>query len=97
MMDSVPPVALFSWEELISYVHKTLCKRENLVADQFPISEMPLSKAGNACGVQFTLHGPRQLRLSAIWASEQNVIYFYDTGGKRYLKIPLRYRLKRAA
>lgn len=97
MIDSVSPLAVFSWEELTTYVHRTLCQRENLLADQFPISEMPLCKAGRICGVQFTVYGPRQIRLSAIWAADQNVIYFYDTRGERYLKIPLRYRLNRAA
>ena len=44
-------------------------------------------------GLQFSLHGPRSVRLGAIWAADQNMIYFYDTRGNRYMKLRLRHRL----
>lgn len=95
MTDLAPPVALFSLEELRDYVHRTLCRRENLLPEQSPLSELPLSRGDKACGIQFIVHGPRAVRLSAIWASDLNVVYLYDSCGERYLKVPLRYRLKR--
>ena len=85
--------AIRSLDDLRQYVHRTLCERENLVNDQFSMSEMPLNRRGRNCGLQFSLHGPRNVRLGAIWASDQNQIYFYDTRGIRFLKVRLRQRL----
>ena len=97
MTEMAPPLALFSLDELRDYVHSTLCRRENLLAEQSPLGELPLMRSGRSCGIQFIVQGPRAVRLSAIWASDLNVIYFYDTKGERYMKIPLRYRLAPAA
>ena len=97
MTETAPPVALFSLDELREYVHRTLCRRENLLAEQSPLGELPLMREGRNCGIQFIVQGPRAVRLSAIWASDLNVIYFYDARGERYLKVSLRYRLTKAA
>jgi hypothetical protein len=97
MTEMVAPLALFSLDELREYVHSTLCRRENLLAEQSPLGELPLMRGGQSCGIQFVVQGPRAVRLSAIWASDINVIYFYDTKGERYMKIPLRYRLTKMA
>ena len=80
-------------DELRDFVHLTLCAKENLVEDQFQLRECDLKKLGKPCGLQFTILGPRQVRLSAVWASDRNVLYFYDTRGTRYLKIQLRRRI----
>lgn len=79
--------------QLREFVHLTLCAKENLVEDQFQLQERDLTKLGRPCGLQFTIFGPRQVRLSAVWASDRNVIYFYDTRGNRYLKVQLRHRI----
>ncbi len=80
-------------EDLRNYIHEKLCSCENLVLDQFTMSEMQLTRRGRDCGLQFSLQGPRSVRLGAIWASDHNVIYFYDARGIRYLKVKLRQRL----
>ena len=80
-------------DELRDFVHLTLCAKENLVEDQFQLKERDLKKLGKPCGLQFSLFGPRQVRLSAVWASNRNVLYFYDTRGTRYLKVQLRRRI----
>jgi hypothetical protein len=56
------------------------------------MGELPLVLYGNPCGLQFTIRGPRSIRLSAVWASDSNVIYFYDTRGERFLKVRLNSR-----
>ncbi|MCH7989474.1 MAG: hypothetical protein IID46_10065, partial [Planctomycetes bacterium] len=43
--------------------------------------------------LQFSLFGPRSVRLGAIWDSDHNTIYYYDTLGVRYSKIRLKHRL----
>ncbi len=80
-------------EDLRTYVHQTLCAKENLLEDQFRMTEMQLTRRGRDCGLQFSLHGPRSVRLGAIWASDHNLIYFYDAQGLRYAKVRLKHRL----
>ena len=82
-----------SLNDLRAYIHHTLCEKENLLADQFEMTEMQLKRRGRECGLQFSLQGPRSVRLGAIWASDQNLIFFYDARGERYLKIRMRQRL----
>jgi hypothetical protein len=82
-----------SLNELRDFIHQTLCEKENLLEDQFQMTEMQLFRRGRECGLQFSLHGPRSVRLGAIWAADHNTIYFYDARGNRYLKVRLRHRL----
>jgi hypothetical protein len=91
MHDSVDDVR--SLDDLRTYIHRTLCEKENLLADQFSMTEMQLHRGGRSCGLQFSLHGPRSVRLGAIWAEDHNQIYFYDAAGERYLKQKLGHRL----
>lgn len=88
----ISPSDISTLEDLREFVHATLCAKENLVSEQFQMIERELTKNGRPCGVQYTIHGPRQVRLSAVWASDRNLLYFYDTSGVRYLKVPLRKR-----
>lgn len=97
MSDLAAPLVLFSLDELRDYVHRTLCRHENLLQDQSPLGESPLVRGGKSCGIQYIVQGPRSVRLSAIWASDVNMLYFYDTRGERFLKIPLRYRIQHHA
>ncbi|MGH7199989.1 MAG: hypothetical protein ACREJB_05250 [Planctomycetaceae bacterium] len=80
-------------DDLRSFVHRTLCEKENLLPDQFTMTEMQLFKRSRVCGLQFSLHGPRSVRLGAIWARDHNTVYLYDAGGQRYRKIHVRRRL----
>lgn len=91
MPDTVEEIR--SLNDLRNFIHQTLCEKENLLEDQFEMTEMQLFRRGRDCGLQFSLHGPRSVRLGAIWAADQNIIYFYDTRGNRYLKLRLRHRL----
>ena len=79
--------------ELQQFVHETLCDSENLLQDQFRTRQMLLRSKGKVCAIEFSLRGPRSLRLSAVWAASQNVVFFYDATGQRYLKVKLTNRL----
>ena len=82
-----------SINDLRNYVHKTLCEKEQLLAEQFHLSEMLLTRRERSCGIQFSIHGPRNVRLGAIWASDHNMLYFYDAHGARFSKVRLKRRL----
>ncbi|WP_231740990.1 hypothetical protein [Thalassoglobus neptunius] len=84
---------LSDFSELHGFVHETLCESENLLSNQFQTRIKPLRSKGSVCGVEYILRGPRSLRLSAIWAADQNVVYFYNAVGERYLKVKLSNRL----
>ena len=88
--------AVRTLDDLRAYVQRILCEKENLLADQFKMIESKLTRGSRDCGLQFTLHGPRSVRLSAIWESGQNSVYFYDAGGERYASVRLPRRLKSA-
>jgi len=82
MSDIVPGIRTI--DELRSFVQATLCQKENLLLEQSKLRQAPLVKQGKICGFQFSVQGPRQVRLGAVWASDRNDIYFYDTRGNRY-------------
>ena len=94
MSDIVPGIHTF--DELRFYVRTKLCEKENLLTEQSKFREAPLIKQGQLCGFQFALQGPRQVRLGAVWATDHNIIYFYDTRGNRYHKVHLPERIELA-
>ena len=87
MSDMVPGIR--SLDQLRSFVQTKLCQKENLLMEQSKLHQTPLIKQGRLCGFQFSVQGPRQVRLGAVWASDHNDIYFYDTRGNRYHKVHL--------
>src|ERR1044071_2705188 len=91
MTEGVEPIGNLS--ELRAFVHHTLCARENILEDQFGLSETALMRNGRDCGLHFCLCGPRSVRLEAIWVTDRNTLYFYDARGMRFLKIRLAARL----
>ncbi|MGB0742598.1 MAG: hypothetical protein ACPGXX_21185 [Planctomycetaceae bacterium] len=83
------PAELQTLEHLRHFIHVTLCRRENLLEYQFPMTELEIRQNGRRCGIQFVLHGPRSVRLSALWAETVNEILLYDATGHRYNRIHL--------
>lgn len=83
-----------SIDALRHYVHERLCRHENLVAEQFAMEAIPLTRKGLVCGMQFLLRGPRMVRLGAVWASDHNQLYLYDARGERFLKEQLTARIE---
>ena len=83
-------------QALHEFVHETLCESENLLQDQFRTQQLPLKSKGRLCGIEYSLRGPRSIRLAAIWAADQNIVYFYNAAGQRYLKVKLTHRLDAA-
>jgi hypothetical protein len=71
------------------YVSETLCEKDQLEADFFPLSEQVLVRGGAPCGVYFCLQGPRSLCLTAVWETDSNTILFYGSRGERFRKTQL--------
>jgi hypothetical protein len=71
------------------YVTETLCEKDRLEANLFPLLEKVLVRDGAPCGVHFCLYGPRSLYLAAIWETDSNTILFYGSRGERFRKTQL--------
>lgn len=76
-------------EQLKHFVHRVLCNKENILAEQFGLRETRIVRQGVDCGREFWLQGPRSIRLNAIWVKDRNVVYFYDARGERFMKLQL--------
>ena len=80
--------------ELHAHVHETLCGRENLLTEQFRTVAAPLTRGGKACGCQYTLLGPRSVRLTAVWDAAKNCLFLFDATGARVEKRVLPQRIR---
>jgi hypothetical protein len=81
---------LRSYPELRDYVYQTLCEYHELLPDAFQTSEKILRvNSRTHCGIWFCLHGPRSVKLTAIWEKKKNRILFYGPTGKRFLQVKL--------
>ena len=76
-------------DDLRNYVQTTLCEQNQLEKGAFDITERILVRGQRPCGIFFCLHGPRSVKLTAIWETERNSILFYGSSGQRTLKTQL--------
>ncbi len=53
------------------------------------MTERILLRAGEPCGIFFCLHGPRSVKLTAIWETKENTVLFYGSTGERLAKMKL--------
>ena len=68
------------------FVNEIFCNYYQLEFGAFKMTERLLLRGGEPCGIHYCLHGPRAVRFTAIWETEQNRILFYDSTGERFLK-----------
>ena len=76
-------------DELRQLVYQTLCEQNGLEIGAFPMTERILVRGISPCGIFFCLHGPRSVRFTAIWETDQNSILFYGSNGERSHKTRL--------
>ena len=87
------PADVRTIHDLRHFIHVALCRRENLLEHHFPVTELELTQNGRHCGSQFILHGPRSVKLSAVWDRKAGDVLLYDAVGRRFA----RYRLPNLA
>ena len=73
--------------QLRQFVSRTLCQKNDFEEGVFQVTEKILTKCGKLCGVLFCLHGPRSIKLTAVWDTDNNSILFYGSTGERFKKI----------
>ncbi|MEZ6143400.1 MAG: hypothetical protein R3B84_22765 [Zavarzinella sp.] len=82
-------VAITTPEALRRFVKEYLCSHDHLDPKQTPLYQARLERGGKLCGLLFHVEGPRLLRTSAIWATEDHCIIFYDSTGQRFGEVKL--------
>jgi len=80
---------LDDYHSIRNYISETLCKKDQLETNHFPLYERVLVRGDAPCGILFCLHGPRSLCLTAIWETDSNTILFYGSRGERFCKTQL--------
>jgi hypothetical protein len=86
-------VRISDLSELRHFVQQQLCDRNQLEFGAFQFTERVLEKSGLPCGICFCLHGPRSVKLMAIWETTGNTILFYDSNGERVHRVQLAHGL----
>jgi hypothetical protein len=87
MMATAPRIDDLSGIRL--FVHEVLCQFNQLEAGIFQMTEKVLTRSGNPCGMFFCLHGPRSIKLTAVWETDGNTVLFYGSTGERQHKAQL--------
>src|SRR5690242_13016366 len=83
------PQRIHNLENLRKFINETLCHHDHLEPNAFRMTERMLIRGGEPCGMFFCLHGPRQVKFTAIWELERNTILFYGPSGERFQKTQL--------
>ncbi len=83
------PPALNSLGDLREHVHRELCEKNDFEPGAFQITERYLLTSEKPCGIYFCLHGPRSVKVTAIWDTKQNTVLYYNSTGERIDKVKL--------
>ena len=76
-------------QQLRQFVSHTLCQQNDFEEGIFQVTERVLKRGKQLCGIFFCLHGPRSVKLTAVWETEKNSILFYGSSGERFQKTVL--------
>lgn len=80
-------IEIGNYQQLKQLVSHTLCRQNDFEEGIFQLTERLLKKGDQICGIFFCLHGPRSVKLTAIWELESNTILFYGAAGERFQRI----------
>ena len=75
--------SIYNFEDIRNYVTQTLSNIELLRPESSHLTTRLLTRNDQPCGIYFCLHGPRAVRLTAIWETDANTILFYGSRGER--------------
>ncbi len=73
----------FDLAAIREFVMNQLSDENGLLPNAFPITERVLHRHDAVCGMFFCLHGPRSIRLTAVFDTETERILLYDSCGRR--------------
>jgi hypothetical protein len=76
-------------QQLRQFVSHTLCQQNDFEEGIFQVTERILTRGNRPCGIFFCLHGPRSVKLTAVWETDKNSILFYGSTGERFRRTVL--------
>lgn len=85
----INPITIKNLQQLRQFVSHTLCQQNDFEEGIFQVTERILTRSKRVCGIFFCLHGPRSVKLTAVWETETNTILFYGSTGERFKKTVL--------
>ncbi|MCD0463252.1 hypothetical protein [Roseiconus lacunae] len=81
------------FDQFCCHVEKTLCHIGGLEPGQFPMTRRNVSRGGQSCGMYFCVHGPRSVKLTAVYDHQKKITIYYGTDGVRHTNEPINVRL----
>lgn len=70
-------------DALRAVVEQRLCEIGHLEPKQFPMTQREVNRGGKMCGIYFCVHGPRSVKLTAIYELANRTLIFYGSDGTR--------------
>lgn len=70
-------------DRLRTLVEQRLCEIGHLEQNQFPMTQRELNRGGRTCGFYFCVHGPRSVKLTAIFDFATEMVMLYGSDGVR--------------
>ena len=83
------PVQIADVRALRHFVHQAICDQNQLEMEAFQMTERMLTRRGQPCGILYCVHGPRSVKLTAVWETDRNTVLFYGSRGERQQQVPL--------
>lgn len=83
------PTTKVDWNRVRGKVHADLNRLGDFEPGAFQITERWVHIAGVPCGVHYCLHGPRNVKISAVADLRKQQVLFYGTDGQRLEQQPL--------
>jgi len=83
------PKPLSSLHDVRDHVHRELCEKNDFEPGAFQITERYLLTGDKPCGIYFCLHGPRSVKVTAIWDTKQSTVLYYSSTGERIDKVKI--------
>jgi hypothetical protein len=78
-----------SFQRFCQHVESRLCQLGQLEPGQFPMTRRPVLRGGKSCGVYFCVHGPRSVKLTAVYDHRRKTTIYYGTDGVRKAQEPI--------
>jgi hypothetical protein len=73
----------YDLDAIREFVMNELSNQNGLLPDAFPMTQRILTRQGVTCGVFYCLHGPRNIRLTAVFDFDADRVLLYDSRGQR--------------
>lgn len=64
-------------------VERQLCELGHLVSGQFPMTQREVVRSGKTVGIYFCVHGPRSVKMTAIYDFKKKQVIYYGSDGIR--------------